>query len=418
MLLGCIADDFTGASDLANTLAKEGMTTVQFVGTPDGPAPADCEAGVIALKTRSIAAADAVAQSLAALAWLKAQGCRQILFKYCSTFDSTPAGNIGSVAEALLDALAAPYAVVCPVFPATGRTLYMGHLFIKDRLLSESGMEAHPLTPMTDPDIRRWLSRQTRIAVGLVPYAMVRLGADAIREGLDLEAQAGYRLIVTDAVVDDDLRAIGAALDGAALVTGGSGIAIGLPANFRAKGLLAGTAAELPKITGPGCVLSGSCSSASRAQVAAYAAGHPSLPVRPVDLMAGRMTVEAALGFVAENLQAEPIVFSTADPNEVAAAQAEFGREALAEAIESFFAAMAVGLTAMGVRRLVIGGGETSGAVITALQLDQLRIGPEIDPGVPVLISGRDPPLALALKSGNFGAEDFFAKALKTLGSP
>lgn len=416
MILGCIADDFTGASDLANTLAKEGMSTVQFVGTPSHPAPADCEAGVVALKTRSIPVADAVAQSLAALAWLKAQGCRQILFKYCSTFDSTPAGNIGPVAEALLDALSAPFAVVCPVFPATGRTLYLGHLFIKDRLLNESGMESHPLTPMTDPDIRRWLARQTSVPVGLVPYAVVRLGRDAIRVALDEEARAGRRLIVTDAIVDDDLRAIGAALDGAALVTGGSGIAIGLPANFRAKGLLAGAAAKLPEIAGPGCVLSGSCSSASRAQLAVYAAAHPHLAIRPAELMAGRMTADAALGFVSENLKSEPIVSSTADPDAVAAAQAEFGREALAGAIERFFAAVAVGLVGMGVRRLVVGGGETAGAVITALELDQLGIGPEIDPGVPVLVGGRDPPLALALKSGNFGAADFFAKALQALG--
>ncbi len=416
MLLGCIADDFTGASDLANTLAKEGMTTIQFVGTPDRAAPADCEAGVVALKTRSIPAADAVAQSLAALTWLKAQGCRQFLFKYCSTFDSTPDGNIGPVAEALLDALAAPFAVVCPVFPATGRTLYMGHLFVNGRLLSESGMQNHPLTPMTDPDIRRWLSRQTRVPVGLVSYAVVRLGAEAIRVALDAEARAGRRLIVTDAVVDEDLRQIGAALDGAALVTGGSGIAIGLPANFRAKGLLAGRAAALPEIVGPGCVLSGSCSSASHAQVAAYAAGHPSFAIHPAELMSGRMTATDALRFVSQNIQDEPIVYSTADPDAVAAAQAQFGREALARAIEHVFAATAVGLIGMGVRRLVVGGGETAGAVVTALGLGQLRIGPEIDPGVPVLFGADDLGLGLALKSGNFGATDFFAKALKALG--
>jgi uncharacterized protein YgbK (DUF1537 family) len=417
MILGCIADDFTGASDLANTLAKEGMATIQFVGIPAARAPADCEAGVVALKTRSIPAADAVAQSLAALGWLKAQGCRQILFKYCSTFDSTPDGNIGPVAEALLDALAAPFAVVCPVFPAAGRTLYRGHLFVQDRLLSESGMEKHPLTPMTDPDIRRWLSRQTRLPVGLVPYSVVRQGTGAIHAALDEEAHAGHRLIVTDAIVDEDLRAIGAALDGALLVTGGSGIAIGLPANFDAKGQLAGSALALPSITGPGCVLSGSCSSASRVQVTAYAADHPSLAIAPSDLMAGRMTAKQALTFAGANLSAEPIVFSTADSKEVAAAQAEFGRDALAHAIESFFAEMAIGLIRMGVRRLVVGGGETSGAVITALKLDQLRIGPEIDPGVPVLIGGGDPLLGLALKSGNFGAPDFFAKALRALGT-
>jgi hypothetical protein len=160
MLLGCIADDFTGASDLANTLSKGGILTVLFARAPSDSATADCEAGVVALKTRSIAPVEAVAQSLVALSWLKAQECRQILFKYCSTFDSTLEGNIGPVAEALLDALEAPVAVVCPVFPTTGRTLFMGHLFVKDRLLNESGMEKHPLNPMTDSDLRRWLRRQ------------------------------------------------------------------------------------------------------------------------------------------------------------------------------------------------------------------------------------------------------------------
>jgi 3-dehydrotetronate 4-kinase len=191
MLLGCIADDFTGASDLANTLAKGGMATVQFVGVPGSVDPAECDAGVVALKTRSIPATEAIAQSLAALEWLKQQGCRQYLFKYCSTFDSTPDGNIGPVAEALLDALDAPVAVVCPVFPATGRTLFMGHLFVGERLLSESGLESHPLNPMTDADIRRWLSLQCKGDVGLVPYATVRRGHGAIATALEAEAPPG-----------------------------------------------------------------------------------------------------------------------------------------------------------------------------------------------------------------------------------
>ncbi|KAB2873116.1 MAG: four-carbon acid sugar kinase family protein, partial [Bauldia sp.] len=280
-ILGCIADDFTGASDLANTLNKGGMVTVQYVGVPSRERPADCEAAVVALKTRSIPAAEAVAESLAALAWLKRQGCRQFLFKYCSTFDSTPEGNIGPVAEALLDALDAPVAVVCPVFPATGRTLFMGHLFVKDRLLSESGMEKHPLTSMTDPDIRRWLRLQTRGEVGLVSYAVVRQGAAAIRAALDGEAAAGRRLVVVDAVVDDDLIGIGAAVAEHRLVTGGSGIAIGLPENFRKMGLLGGDEAGFSPARGPGAVLSGSCSIASRGQVAAYLADHPGLAVDP-----------------------------------------------------------------------------------------------------------------------------------------
>jgi 3-dehydrotetronate 4-kinase len=418
MLLGVIADDFTGASDVANTLARGGMNTVQFIGVPGTAAPADCEAGVVALKTRSIAAGDAVGQSLAALDWLRAQGCRQYLFKYCSTFDSTPAGNIGPVAAALLDALGAPAAVVCPAFPTTGRTVYMGHLFVRDRLLSQSGMEKHPLNPMTDPDLRRWLGRQTEVPVGFVPWPVIREGPGSIRAALDREAEGGRRLVVADAIVDDDLMALGAALGGALLITGGSGIALGLPANFAAKGLLGGTAVGLPSISGPGCVLSGSCSVASRAQVAAYAGGHPGLHVAPGDLVEGAVTARAALDFVKRQLSATPIVYSTDAPEKVAAAQSRYGREAVAAAIERFFADVAVGLMQSGVRRLVVGGGETSGAVIGAVGFDRLRIGREIDPGVPVLVADRQPPIGLALKSGNFGATDFFEKALKAMEAP
>ncbi len=418
MLLGCIADDFTGASDLANTLAKGGMATIQFVGVPQSGEAPDCEAAVVALKTRSIAAVDAVAQSLAALYWLRAQGCRQFLFKYCSTFDSTPEGNIGPVAEALLDALDAPVAVVCPVFPATGRTLYMGHLFVGGRLLSESGMQNHPLNPMTDPDIRRWLRLQTKGDVGIVPYSVVRQGSSAIAGALDAEAAAGRRLAVIDAITDDDLLAIGAALDGAKLVTGGSGIALGLPKNFRRAGLLAGEGSGFTPISGPGIVLSGSCSSASMTQVASYLQSHPSLAVSPDRLMDGSLTVDGALGFVKQHWPKIPIVYSTAEPDAVKGAQARHGREKVAEAIESFFGKLAAGLVEAGATRIVVGGGETSGAVVTALGLDHFRIGPEIDPGVPALATQGSRPLRLALKSGNFGAPDFYAKALRALGSP
>jgi uncharacterized protein YgbK (DUF1537 family) len=417
MLLGCIADDFTGASDLANTLAKGGMATIQFVGVPQSGEAPDCEAAVVALKTRSIAAVDAVAQSLAALYWLRAQGCRQFLFKYCSTFDSTPEGNIGPVAEALLDALDAPVAVVCPVFPATGRTLYMGHLFVGGRLLSESGMQNHPLNPMTDPDIRRWLRLQTKGDVGIVPYSVVRQGSSAIAGALDAEAAAGRRLAVIDAITDDDLLAIGAALDGAKLVTGGSGIALGLPENFRRAGLLAGEGSGFTPISGPGIVLSGSCSSASMTQVASYLQSHPSLAVSPDRLMDGSLTVDGALGFVKQHWPKIPIVYSTAEPDAVKGAQARHGREKVAEAIESFFGKLAAGLVEAGATRIVVGGGETSGAVVTALGLDHFRIGPEIDPGVPALATQGSRPLRLALKSGNFGAPDFYAKALRALGS-
>jgi 3-dehydrotetronate 4-kinase len=415
MLLGCIADDFTGASDLANTLAKGGMATVQFVGIPASNTDAGCEAGVVALKTRSIPAKEAVAESLAALEWLRGQSCRQFLFKYCSTFDSTPAGNIGPVAEALLDALNAPVAVVCPVFPATGRTLFMGHLFVKDRLLSESGMEKHPLNPMTDPDIRRWLRLQTRGEVGLLPYGVVRDGAGAIRAGLAAEAARDHRLVVVDAVTDEDLVAIGTAAAEQKLITGGSGIAMGLPDNFRRAGLLAGQHLAFAGRPGPGAVLSGSCSTASRGQVAAYLADHPGLRVDPDALMSGRLTAGDAASFVKERIAQSPIVYSTAEPDAVAAAQARHSREAIAAAIEGFFGKLAADLVEAGVTRLAVGGGETAGAVVTALGLERFMIGPEIDPGVPALAADGARPVMLALKSGNFGAPDFYGKALRIL---
>jgi uncharacterized protein YgbK (DUF1537 family) len=418
MLLGCIADDFTGASDLANTLAKGGMATIQFVGLPARPAAAGCEAGVVALKTRSIAPVEAVAQSLAALGWLKDQGCRQFLFKYCSTFDSTPEGNIGPVAEALVDALDAQVAVVCPAFPATGRTIFMGHLFVKDRLLNESGMENHPLTPMTDPDLRRWLRRQTRGEVGWVPYYTVWKGAAAIARALDEVAAAGRRLAVVDAVSDDDLMTIGRAIAAHRLVTGGSGIALGLPENFRLAGLLAAKPATYAPVQGPGVVLSGSCSTASQAQVAHFLKVHPGLSVEPADLIGGRLTVSDAVAFIHAHLTQEPIVYSTAEPSRVTEAQSRLGREAMAIAIEQFFGKLARCLVADGVVRIAVGGGETSGAVVTALDIAELYIGPEIDPGVPALSDVNQRPLRLALKSGNFGTVDFYKKALRALGSP
>jgi uncharacterized protein YgbK (DUF1537 family) len=414
MLLGCIGDDFTGSSDLANTLAKGGMRTVQYSGVPGGPAGADVEAGVVALKTRSIPVAQAVEQSLAALDWLQAQGCRQFLFKYCSTFDSTREGNIGPVADALADRLGADCVIVCPVFPATGRTLYLGHLFVGDRLLSESGMENHPLTPMTDPDIRRWLQYQAASTVGHVPIGTVGRGAEAVRAALRREADAGRRLIVVDATRDEDLMTIGAAAADLTLITGGSGIAMGLPENFRQAGTIGGERAAWTGEAGPAIVLSGSCSKATRAQVAHYIESHPHLEVTADAVMHGRLTGQSVASFLLEHRDEAPIAFSSADPAVVARMQERFGREAVAEALEGLFAEVAREVTAAGAGRLIIAGGETSGAVVSGLSLEALEIGPEIDPGVPALkAAGR--PLAMALKSGNFGAEDFFEKAAGVL---
>ena len=409
MKLGCISDDFTGSSDLANTLAKEGMRAVQYTGVPSKPAAPDVEAGVIALKSRSIDPKEAVAQSLKALDWLLAQGCRQIFFKYCSTFDSTREGNIGPVADALADALDAQKVVVCPAFPGTGRSVYQGHLFVGDKLLNESGMEAHPLTPMTDADLRRWLGYQSKFSVGHVSASDVFEGANAISEALSREDAMGHRHIVVDAIRDADLREIGRAAEDLKLVTGGSGVALGLPANFGCRAGVVPWAAQ----PGRALILSGSCSRATRAQVAFHAARHPVREIVAADVIEGRTTPDDVVTWAAGEDDL-PLIYSSADPEVVAQVQAQFGREVAAKAIEDFFAETATKAVAAGFTRIITAGGETSGAVVEGLRCETLEIGPEIDPGVPALRAR--PDLVLALKSGNFGAEDFFEKANKVLG--
>ncbi len=414
MLLGCVGDDFTGSSDLANTLAKGGMRVTQYAGIPDGPADAAVEAGVVSLKSRTIPVADAVRQSLEALEWLAQQGCRQFFFKYCSTFDSTPEGNIGPVAEAMAKALSADRVIVCPAFPATGRSIYQGHLFVGDRLLSESGMQNHPLTPMTDSDLRRWLAPQTGLGVGHVAAAIVGQGAAAISAALRAEQDAGRTLIVVDAIHDADLMQIGTAAADLPLITGGSGVALGLPDNFRRQGLLSGGGGAWQGSAGRAAILSGSCSAATRGQVAHHEG--PMIEVLATDVITGEMTGARLAAWMLAQEGGVPLGYSSADPAVVREAQEAFGKDRIAGAIERVFAEAAIALVAGGVTRLVTAGGETSGAVVEALAVEAMEIGPEIDPGVPALrVAGRD--LTLALKSGNFGAQDFFAKAPDMLGA-
>jgi 3-dehydrotetronate 4-kinase len=420
LLLGCIADDFTGATDLANTLVRNGMRTIQVIGVPDGlEAPAEAEAIVVALKSRTAPVAEAVEQSVASCRWLRQAGARQIYFKYCSTFDSTDQGNIGPVADALRAELGADFATVCPAFPETGRTIYNGHLFVGDVLLSDSSMRNHPLTPMTDANLVRVLGRQTKAAVGLVPYATVRQGTAAIRAAFDKLRHRDIAYAVVDAIEDEDLRCLGAACAELPLATGGSGAAIGLPGNFRRAGLLATRPAEgdLPNVGGAAAVLSGSCSAATLAQVALMRTKHPSLLLDPLDLAArGEAAMADAMAWAIANLKAGPVlIYASAPPDAVKAAQAKLGRDRAGDVVEHALAALAQGLVKEGVRRLVVAGGESSGAVVQALGVRALRIGPQIDPGIPATLSLGDPQLALALKSGNFGAEDFFLKAIEKL---
>jgi 3-dehydrotetronate 4-kinase len=419
VLLGAIADDFTGATDLCNTLVRRGMRTVQLIDVPaPGAESGDAEAVVIALKSRTIPAADAIDQSLAALAWLKAAGAQQILFKYCSTFDSTDAGNIGPVAEALMAALDTDFTLFCPAFPETGRTIYRGYLFVGDVLLSESGMRDHPLTPMRDPSLVRVLQRQSRGRVGLVPQYDVARGPVAIRDAFAALRQAGFRHAIVDAIEDHDLEAIGEAAADFKLITGGSGIALGLPENFRRRGLIDdGRAADaLLPVGGATAVLSGSCSEATRAQVAYMRERAPVFTIDLIAAAAGRSIAEEALAWAMPQLGEMPVLISTtAPPDEVAAIQEVLGSERAGALVESIFAAIARGLAATGVRRFIIAGGETAGAVVQGLGVSGLRIGRQIDPGVPWTVSLGEPALALALKSGNFGAPDFFLRAFSVL---
>ncbi|HEY8593820.1 MAG TPA: 3-oxo-tetronate kinase [Devosiaceae bacterium] len=409
MLLGCIGDDFTGSGDLANTLTRQGMRVVQYCGIPEGAAEPGVDAGVIALKSRSMPAEEAVRQAIRALEWLRAQGCEQFVFKYCSTFDSTPEGNIGPVADALAEALDASPVIVCPALPASGRTVYQGHLFVRDTLLSESGMQNHPLTPMTDPDIRRWLRRQSRAAVGHVPLELVLKGADAIRRALEAEALAGRRHVVIDATRDEDLREIGRAASHLRLVTGGSGVALGLPANFG----FVPRAAHWGYHPGKSIALSGSCSQATRDQIADHAAaGNPVFEISVPDLIEGRLGAQDILDWLMAS-EGLPLAYTSANPESVASTQARYGREVAAMAVEQCFAEIARRAVARDVRRIVTAGGETSGAVVEGLGISALAIGPEIDAGVPALRVSDG--LVLALKSGNFGGRDFFERADRVL---
>ena len=417
LLLGCIADDFTGATDLASMLVRHGMATVQLIGVPEAETdPGDAQAVVVALKSRTIPAAEAIEQSLAALAWLQAQGARQILFKYCSTFDSTDQGNIGPVSEALLDALGADFTIACPALPENGRSLYMGHLFVGDRLLSDTHMRHHPLTPMTDSNLVAVLRRQSRAPVGLVPYPVVDRGSDAIRARLTELRREGTRQAIADATNERHLTDLGTAAANLALITGGSGIAMGLPANFRRAGLLAEAveADALPPVRGHAAVLAGSCSAATLEQIERFAASGPVLALDPLALVQDGTEVERAIVWAEERLGETPLLIrSSAPPEEVARVQQAAGRERVGAAIEAAMARIARALVERGVRRLVVAGGETSGAVVAALNVRALRIGPPIDPGVPWTVSLDEPHLALVLKSGNFGAPDFFRKAFE-----
>ena len=417
--LGCIADDFTGATDLANMLVKGGLKTIQLLGNPskEDVVPS-VDAVIIALKTRTIPVEEAIEQSLQALNWLKNAGAKQFFFKYCSTFDSTDEGNIGPVIDALMEALETQFTIACPAFPETERTIFKGHLFVGDKLLSDSPMKDHPLTPMTDSNLVSTLSRQTSQKVGLVEYKDILAGPSAIRKAFDQLQKEDVAIAVTDVLNDEHLYFLGEAVKDFKLITGGSGIALGLPSQFKSRNnhQEETRAHSLPTVLGKELVLSGSCSEMTLAQVDEFSKRYSTLKLDPIELAENNSALANAVDWVIQAKGEEPIlVYASAPPDAVKQAQKKLGRDLASSTVENALAKIALAAVQNGFRRIVVAGGETAGAVVSNLGIKGIMIGEQIDPGVPTTVSIADPSIGLVLKSGNFGSADFFEKAFKVM---
>ena len=420
--LGCIADDYTGASDLANTLTRSGLRTVQTIGVPASDlALPEVDAVVVSLKSRSIESSLAVSRSRDAEKWLRQRGARHVLFKICSTFDSTDAGNIGPVMDALRADSGDAVVLVTPAFPETGRTVYQGNLFVGSVPLNESPLKDHPLNPMHDSNLVRVLARQSRTKISLVALADIARGPDAVRARLADLSGKGFGAVIADAVFERDLETIGkVALDHHVSV-GASGLGLGLARALVAAGHVTSHAANAiadAPVGGPAACLAGSCSQATLQQIAKAQQAMPVLHLDPDQVIAGKNEARRALAWARERLAEGPVLIaSSSGPEEVAALQARHGREAVGHAIEQAMADIAEGLVHSGVRRLVVAGGETSGAVVDRLGIPGFLVGAEIAAGVPVLraVGVTDGDMLLALKSGNFGGPEFFSDALKLM---
>lgn len=417
-ILGCIADDFTGATDLAGLLARSGVRVSLRIGIPSEPPENPAALEVIALKCRTSPVDEAVAEVMEAYAWLKAAGAQHYFWKYCSTFDSTDKGNIGPVAEALMHAIGTEQTIYCPAFPENGRSTYMGNHFVGQQPLSESPMKDHPLTPMSDSNLMRLLEPQVTKPVGLVDHRTVVKGARAIAQALDTLRDTGIAHVIVDAVSDYDLISIASAGRALPLMTGGSAVAMPLPQLYMEEGLLTGDTmrSSAPQLSPKSIILSGSSSSMTNAQVAnRIASGKQSLQLDPLALAEdGQSDV---LEWVrSASFEEAPLVYATAAPEKVKAAQEVLGVEKAGKIVEDTLAKCALEARDAGVRRFVVAGGETSGAVTKALEVTRLDIADEIAPGVPwtFCVSGGH-QIALTLKSGNFGNETFFADALSKL---
>ncbi|MGY3439045.1 MULTISPECIES: 3-oxo-tetronate kinase [unclassified Marinovum] len=417
-VLGCIADDFTGATDLAGLLARSGVRVSLRMGVPSEPPQETAAFEVIALKCRTAPVADAVAECRAALKWLRAAGAERFFWKYCSTFDSTAEGNIGPVAEALMADLGTDQTIYCPAFPENGRSIFMGNLFVGQQPLAESPMKDHPLTPMRDSNLMRLLQPQVTRPVGLADRLCVAQGVKALGDRLAELRTEGVAHVVVDAVANDDLAVIAEACRDMVLMTGGSAVAMPLPALYLADGTLSADApkAATPALADETILLSGSCSQMTNRQVADYlATGAAGFQLDPLDL--ANNGPAAALDWLAQqDMRAAPLIYATATPESVKAAQAKLGVARAGEIVEEALAACAVAARDHGARRFVVAGGESSGAVTRALGVTQLDIGAEIAPGVPwTFCHSGGHQIALTLKSGNFGAPGFFSDAQSAL---
>ena len=417
--LGCIADDFTGATDLANMLVKGGLKTIQLLGTPSkNDVVPSVDAVIIALKTRTIPVEDAIEQSLQAMNWLKNAGAKQFFFKYCSTFDSTDEGNIGPVIDALMAGLETQFTIACPAFPETERTIFKGHLFVGDKLLSDSPMKDHPLTPMTDSNLVSTLSRQTSQKVGLVEYTNISGGPSEIKKAFNQLQKEDVAIAVTDVLNDEHLYFLGEAVKDFKLITGGSGIALGLPSQLNSyKNLKEETTLhKLPEVLGKELILSGSCSEMTLAQINEFSKKYRTLKLNPVELAESNSALDNAVDWVIQAKGKEPIlVYASAPPDAVKEAQQKLGRDLASSTVENALAKIALAAVQHGFRRIVVAGGETAGAVVSNLGIKGIMIGEQIDPGVPTTVSIGNPSIGLVLKSGNFGSADFFEKALKVM---
>jgi uncharacterized protein YgbK (DUF1537 family) len=422
LALGCIADDYTGASDLANTLTRCGLRTVQTIGVPsDDLALPEVDAVVVSLKSRSIEAGVAVSRSRAAEKWLRGHGARHLLFKICSTFDSTDAGNIGPVMDALRADSGDSIVLVTPAFPETGRTVYQGNLFVGAVPLNESPLRDHPLNPMHDSNLVRVLARQSKSKIGLVDLADVARGPDAVRARLAHLSKNGLGAAIADAVFERDLETLGTVALEHRVSVGASGLGLGLARALVASGDVKPnppSATSGASLGGPAACLAGSCSQATLQQIASAEATMPVLHLDPEQAVGGKDEAGRALGWARDRLKQGPVLIaSSSRPEQVSALQARHGRDRAGHAIEQAMADIAEGLVQLGVRRLVVAGGETSGAVVDRLEIPGFLVGPEIAAGVPVLaaVGARQGPMLLALKSGNFGGPEFFSDALKLM---